>query len=61
VDEQDEDLTPEEMDAEMRRVAEAWHQKLAQPATKLLVEQGTLTVSPLVRNLLKLYPQKPTK
>ena len=51
----------ESLEKGMQKVAEEWHRRLADPAMRLLVDRGVVKVSPLVRRLLKMYPDAGTK
>lgn len=43
--------------ADLKRLAQTWHQKLDDPLVKQQIEAGTLIVSPLVKELLAMFPR----
>ena len=46
-------------DAHMRRVADKWRARLADPQIKAQLANGTMELSPMVTALLRAYPPTP--
>lgn len=50
-----------EFEDQMRAEAEKWRARLADPQVQAQIKAGTLTLSPLVHQLLEAFPPRPTK
>lgn len=51
----------QELEGNLRKLAEKWRAKLADPLVQQMVKSGQMVVSPLVQKLLAAFPpSKPT-
>lgn len=41
----------------LRRLADQWRERMAEPAMQQQIQAGTIQIDPLVTDLLKLFPQ----
>ena len=47
-----------EWEKDAQKIADEWREKLSHPATKALLKEGKIHVSPLITKLLSAYPPK---
>lgn len=56
-----EDEEAKELEGQMRALADQWRERLERPEVKAGLANGSLALSPLVRELLEAFPPRPTK
>lgn len=49
------------LESHLKRIAQQWHQRLADPLIQAQVKSGQIQISPLVRRLLEAYPPESSK
>lgn len=53
------DEEAERFQQNLKTLAQQWHTRLQDPVVKKMVDSGEMTISPLISELLNVFPQQP--